>query len=348
MALSRACSVINRKNAHEIMRYVLARPTATGLDIIGTNPRTAICTPIKVGKPQGFMASAEELRGYVAELDSDDVNVTVDEKRVKLSAGSARSEFPTLPIHDFPAVPAFDMDGAVEVSAAELRRGIAGTAYAAYSDPTKPHLHGVFLNCTGTPEIAAIDGAQASIRICDLPGLTGESLIELGAANAIVKLLDGAEKCHVLIGKESICVGIDGAILSSKTPAIFYPPYRNALTFSDSPCVISKAALLGSIKRLSMVRSIANGDNLDCDISLSTGEVSMARTNGDASASETVKGEGGVEAKICLSLRYLGAAVSNVDADEVELHVSDEFRPATICDKARKQIAFIAAIGNKG
>jgi DNA polymerase-3 subunit beta len=346
-ALTRACSVIDKKIALDIARYVFARETSAGLDIIGTNLRTSVCAPIKVTKPQGFVANAEDLRRYVAELETDEVNVTVDDKRIKISAGSAKCELPTLPGRDFPAVPTFVLDGAVEVDAAEFRRAIAGTVYAAHPEATKPHLHGVLLNCVGTSDVAALDGYRSSIRKCDLPGLTGESLIELGAANAIVKMLDGAEKCRVLIANGSICVGIDGAILSSKTLEAAFPSYRSALTFAEEPCVVSKSELLGAIKRLSMVRSIADGDNLDCDIAISGGSVSMARTNGDTSASEIVKGEGGAPTEACLSLRYLVGAIANIDADSIELRVSEEFRMVIVCDKARKQIAFIAKIGQK-
>lgn len=343
-ALIRACSVIDKRNAMEITRYVLARPTDTGLDVIGTNLRTAICTPVKVENPQGFLANAEDLRGYVAKLDGDEVTVTVDEKRIRVSAGSSNSELPTLPDRDFPAVPTFAMDGAVEVDASELRRAIDGTVYAAYADPLKPHLHGVYLSCTGTPEVAALNGPEASIRICNLTGLIGNVLIELGASNAIVKMLDGAEKCQVLIGKEVIFVGIDGAILASKTPEVVYPLYRNALIFANDPCTLSKDALLGAIERLAMVRAVSNSDNLECDIVLSNGSVFMSRTNGDASASEVVKGKGGWNVKVQLSLRLIGNAVANIDADEIELHVVGELNPVTVCDKSRRQIGFLMPI----
>ena len=97
--------------------------------------------------------------------DSVTIEYRASEQDVEVKSGSATFHLRTLPLEDFPKLPAASADATVSVPAAAFIETVDRVARAASRDETRPHLTGVLVTATGnTLRMVATDSYRLSVK----------------------------------------------------------------------------------------------------------------------------------------------------------------------------------------
>jgi DNA polymerase-3 subunit beta len=125
---------------------------------------TEVEVEVTAGADGQALVSGRLLADITRALPPHPVDVTVDGSRLTITCGSARFSLPTMPVDDYPKLPA--MPGtAGTVNGAEFAAAVAQVAIAAGRDDTLPMLTGVRLEIDGDKlNLAATDRYRLAVR----------------------------------------------------------------------------------------------------------------------------------------------------------------------------------------
>ncbi|MBI1401439.1 DNA polymerase III subunit beta [Hyphomonas sp.] len=98
---------------------------------------------------------------------SGELLITLDDRVLKLSAGRARAEMPTLPAEDFQGLRGPEDGDTIEIASGALAAGLASVMHCASTEDTRYYLNGVYVQPDGGALIfTATDGHRlASLRV---------------------------------------------------------------------------------------------------------------------------------------------------------------------------------------
>ncbi|MDP9092710.1 MAG: DNA polymerase III subunit beta [Actinomycetota bacterium] len=125
---------------------------------------TEVDLEIAAGSSGQSLVSGRLLAEISRALPPHPVDVTVDGTRLTISCGSARFTLPTMPVEDYPKLPAMPTTAGT-VDSAEFATAVAQVAVAAGRDDTLPMLTGVRLEIEGERlTLAATDRYRLAVR----------------------------------------------------------------------------------------------------------------------------------------------------------------------------------------
>src|SRR5688500_2695993 len=117
-----------------------------------------------VGEPGRVLVPGRLLADIVRSLPAQPVDLRLEGNRVVLTCGASRFTLPTLPVEDYPALPAMpDVAGSLESDV--FAAAVAQVALAAGRDDTLPVLTGVRIEIEGDQlTLAATDRYRLAVR----------------------------------------------------------------------------------------------------------------------------------------------------------------------------------------
>ncbi len=125
---------------------------------------TEVDLEVSAGADGQALVSGRLLADITKALPPHPVDVTVDGARLTISCGSARFTLPTMPVEDYPSLPAMPSTAGT-VSSPEFAAAVAQVAIAAGRDDTLPMLTGVRLEIDGSRlTLAATDRYRLAVR----------------------------------------------------------------------------------------------------------------------------------------------------------------------------------------
>lgn len=287
------------------------------------------------------LVSGRLLADITRSLPGAPVQVQTDGAKVVLTCGSARFTLMTLPVDDYPTLPAMP-SGSGTVAGAILATAVAQVAIAAGRDDTLPTLTGVRVEIEGdTLTLAATDRYRLAVRELtwspEQSGLSSTALVPARTLAETAKALAGAGQVVVALsgseGTETL-MGFEGGGRRTTTRLIDgeFPKYR-ALLPSESVTLASveTAPFVEAVKRVALVAE----RNTPVRLSFSDGEVVLDASSGDeAAASEgLVAAVQGEDISIAFNPQYLLDGLGAVDAPWVEIAFTTSTKPAVITGK---------------
>jgi len=308
------------------------------------------CMVAEAGK---VLVSGRLLAEISRSLPAQPVDVTVDGARLVLSCGSARFTLPTLPVDDYPTLPAMPAV-AGSIGADLFAAAVSQVAIAAGRDDTLPVLTGVRIEIDGDRvTLAATDRYRLAVRELHWqPETAGISAIALvpartladtakaltGGAQVSVSLTtgDGDAAGHGLIGFTG--KGAAGQAGERRTTTRLldgeYVKYRSLLPDESSAhAQIETPGFVEAVKRVSLVAP----RNTPVRLSFTGDQVMLEAGAGeDAQASETLDAhfesrDGATEEfSIAFNPQYLLDGLGAVDAETVRLEFTTPTKPAIL------------------
>ena len=270
------------------------------------------------------------------------VQVTTDGAKVVLTCGSARFTLMTLPVDDYPTLPAMP-SGSGSVPGAIFASAVAQVAIAAGRDDTLPTLTGVRVEIEGdTLTLAATDRYRLAVRELawspEQSGLSSTALVPARTLADTAKALAGAGEVTVALagteGTETL-MGFAGGGRRTTTRLIDgeFPKYR-ALLPSESATLaaVETAPFVEAVKRVALVAE----RNTPVRLSFTSGEVVLDASSGDeAAASEAVEAiVDGEDISIAFNPQYLLDGLGAVDSAWVQIAFTTSTKPAVITGKS--------------
>ncbi|OLT40726.1 DNA polymerase III subunit beta [Saccharomonospora sp. CUA-673] len=282
------------------------------------------------------LVSGRLLADITKALPAQPVEIAVDGARASITCGSARFSLPTMPVEDYPQLPA-QPDLAGEVAGEAFAQAVSQVAVAAGKDDTLPMLTGMRVEISGENlTLVATDRFRLAMK-----EFNWAPAAEIGEASVLVPARTLADAAKSLgTSGSTIQVGLasgdgllgltgSGKYTTTRLLDAEFPPYRQLLP-SEHSCraVLDVATLAEAIKRVSLVAERGTQVRLefaDGSLRLSAG----GDDEGSAEEELPVDFEG-EPVVIAFNPGYLADGLAALHADRAELTFTTPNRPALI------------------
>ena len=215
-----------------------------------------------VGEPGVTLVNGKLLVDIARALPAQPVDLDTEGTRLRVRCGRAAFELPTLPVRDYPPLPAMP-EASGTVPGTVLAAAVAQVAVAAERSGTLPFLTGVRIEVDGdTVTLAATDRYRLAVRTFHwtprFEHFTAAALVPARTLADTTKALAHADEVALAFGTASGegLLGIEGLDRRTTTRLLEgdFPKYR-ALLPTESPTVarVETAALTEAVKRVSLV-----------------------------------------------------------------------------------------------
>ena len=275
-------------------------------------------------------------------LPGQPVELSTDGSRVQLSCGTARFTLPTLPLDEYPSLPAMP-EVAGRLGSDAFAAAVASVAVAAGRDDTLPVLTGIRIEIEGEDvTLAATDRYRLAVRTLRWqpvdPSLQATALVPARTlAEAAKSLTAGAEVTLALAasGSGEGMFGLSGATRRTTTRLLDgeFPKYRSLLPDSAAAtATVDTAALTEAVRRVSLVATRTSPVRLSFSadaLVLEAGGLDEA----EAAESLPVTFEG-EPLTIAFNPTYLLDGLTAIDSDEARLAFTAATKPAVLTGKA--------------
>ncbi|WP_028851702.1 DNA polymerase III subunit beta [Thermocrispum municipale] len=307
--------------------------TVSGFDYEVSATVSVAATIAEEGK---VLVSGRLLADITKALPAQPVDIAVDGSRVGISCGSARFSLPTMPVEDYPQLPA-QPQFVGELDGQAFGEAVSQVAVASGKDDTLPMLTGMRLEISGeTLTMVATDRFRLAMKeftwkpadgVTDaavlVPAKTlSEAARSLGSAGTTVRL--GLSSGEGMLGLARADRHTTTRLLDAE-----FPPYRKLLPSQyTSRAELEVPALTEAIKRVSLVAERGTQVRLE----FSEGSLKLAAGGDDEGSAEeelpvAYEGEPVI---IAFNPGYLLDGLSALPSDRAELTFTTPNRPALI------------------
>jgi DNA polymerase-3 subunit beta len=213
-----------------------------------------------IGDPGRVLVSGRLLADITRALPSKPVDLVVDGSRATINCGSSRFSLPTMPVEDYPQLPAMPQLAGT-VPADRLAEAVGQVAVAAGRDDTLPMLTGVRLEIDGTRlTLAATDRFRLAVRELDWSPEDTEQetavLIPARTLAEVAKTLGGSGTISLALSAGDGMLGVFGGGRRATTRLLDaeFPRFRQLIPAEHtSAAVLEVAGLVEAIKRVALV-----------------------------------------------------------------------------------------------
>ncbi|MDP2776460.1 MAG: DNA polymerase III subunit beta, partial [Anaerolineales bacterium] len=241
-------------------------------------------------------------------------------------------------------LPTPEMEGAVQLNAADFKEMIHQVAFAASTDEARPVLMGVLMNVEKDKvTMAAADGFRLSVRKAQLSQSVSQPINIIIPARALYELArvaaDGEESIYMVVPKnrgQALFRVKDVEVVSQLIEGTF-PDYHQIIPRSyKSRTLVSTASLLKACKQAEIFAR--EGSNVArFDIKQANGEMQPSEVEISATSEETGKNETIVEATvdggsvlIAFNVKFLREALEIIKTPNVALETSAANAPGVV------------------
>ncbi|ODT98114.1 MAG: DNA polymerase III subunit beta [Pseudonocardia sp. SCN 72-86] len=312
-------------------------PGAETLTVSGFDYETSARVELDatIGDPGQVLVSGRLLADITRALPPKPVDLVVDGSRATINCGSSRFSLPTMPVEDYPQLPAMPQR-AGSVQADVLGAAVAQVAVAAGRDDTLPMLTGVRLEIEGSRlTLAATDRFRLAVRELDWEpedaSVSTAVLIPARTLAEVAKTLSGAGTVEIALSAGDGMLGLTGNGRRATTRLLDaeFPRFRQLIPAeSTTAAEIEVSTLVEAIKRVALV-----ADRV-AQIRLEFGEdgLRLAAGGDDVGSAEEelpciLTGEG---LTIAFNPSYLLDALGALHTERTQLTFTTPNRPALV------------------
>jgi DNA polymerase-3 subunit beta len=337
-SLGHVQSVVERRNTIPILSNVLIETGGDGLKFMATDLDLQVVehAPAHVDVTGATTVSAHTLFDIARKLpEGSQVELSVAENRMTVSAGRYQSKLATLPRDDFPIIAETDLPTKFSLPVETLKQLIDKTRFAISTEETRYYLNGIFVHVTGDEMRAvATDGHRLARVTVPVPqGAAGmpDVIVPRKCVAEVRKLLDEADgDVEISLSGSKIRFALGNAVLTSKLIDGTFPDYSRVIpTGNDKLLKIDTKSLAQGVDR---VAAIASEKTRAVKMALDKDKVTLSVTspeNGTA-AEEVPADYASPGFEVGFNSRYLLDILAEIDADLVEVHLADAAAPTLI------------------
>lgn len=308
------------------------RLTVSGFDY-ETSARVELDATI--GDEGRVLVSGRLLADITRALPSKPVDLVVDGSRAAISCGSSRFSLPTMPVEDYPQLPAMPQHAGT-VPGDVLAAAVAQVAVAAGRDDTLPMLTGIRLEIEGSRlTLAATDRFRLAVRELDWePEDAAQStavLIPARTLSDVAKTLSGAGAVQIALSAGDGMLGITGGGRRATTRLLDaeFPRFRQLIPAEHTTAaILAIGPLTEAIKRVQLVTDRV------AQVRMEFGEEGLRLTAGGddvGSAEEELPCElDGAPLTIAFNPSYLLDSLGALHTDRAQLTFTTPNRPALV------------------
>ncbi|MFT3873627.1 MAG: DNA polymerase III subunit beta [Nocardioides sp.] len=295
-----------------------------------------------VSEPGRALVSGRLLADICRSLPNKPVDLQLEGARVTLTCGAARFSLQTMPVEDYPTLPAMP-SATGTVDSETFAHAVAQAVTAAGRDDMLPVLTGVRIEIDGsTISLLATDRFRLSQRELDWnPNSPDESAAALVPAKVLgdtAKSLTAGPEVTIALSHGGVGEGIigfeghaDGGLRRTTTRLLDgeFPKVRSLFPSEhQTTALVDKAALVESVKRVSLVAE----RNTAVQLAFSDGVLTLDAGSGDeAQASESVEATiDGEDITTGFNPQFLLDGLGAIDEPVVKMAFTQASKPVVI------------------
>src|SRR3989338_4126621 len=264
-ALSSVGNVASQKaNTLPILSNVLFETTKEeGLRLVGTDLEVGVSTtiPITITKHGSITIPAKKLSEIIRELPDGEVEISVKKNNaVNIKSDKAYFKIMGLSVDDYPKLPEFNLEDAVELDQAVLKEGLSLTAFAISYDETRYVLNGVLLSVKGNKlRLVATDGRRLAFVEKDFKNKKEknfEIIIPSKAVQELIRILSWEGEVKIIPTKNQVVFYLGDSFICSRIIEGNFPNYEQVIP-KESKITTStdREELLQAVKRTALLTS---------------------------------------------------------------------------------------------
>jgi DNA polymerase-3 subunit beta len=295
---------------------------------------------LHTGEQGVVLVSGKLLAEITRALPAQPVDFVVEGAKAVVTCGSARFTLLTMPVEDYPSLPAMP-PAAGRIGSDTFASAVGQVAVAAGRDDTLPMLTGVRMEIEGDlVTLAATDRYRLAVRelkwqpdqpdfsaIAMIPGKTlADTAKALGGTGAEVEI---ALSSAGGTGEGMIGFSSAGRRTTTRLLDPEFPKYRSLLpTEFSAKADLSTAAFVEAVKRVALVAE----RNTPVRLAFKSGEVVLEAGSGDeAQAVEALPVDyEGDEMNIAFNHQFLLEGLGAIDSDIARLQMTTSTKPAIL------------------
>lgn len=285
------------------------------------------------------LVSGRLLAEICRSLPKADVLFELHEGKVHLSCGSSKFNLSSMPVSDYPELPALPaISGTVEGT--EFAKAVSQVSVAASKDDTLPILTGVRMEIEGDHiTLLATDRYRLAMRELTWnpadPSISTAALIKAKTLSEVAKTLGGAGNLSIALSNSHELVGFESD--SRRTTSLLvdgeYPKIRSLFPeVTPVHAIIRTSDLMEAVRRVSLVAE----RNTPVRLAFSQGQVTLdAGTGEDAQASETLQAHlHGEDITVAFNPSYLSEGLHTFSSNKfVRFSFTDPRKPVVLSEQ---------------
>lgn len=291
--------------------------------------------PADITEEGTILVSGRLLADICRSLPAAPVDIETDGTKVTLTCRSSRFHLATMPVNDYPELPALpDISGTVDGEA--FAQAVSQVIIASSKDDTLPVLTGVKMEIEGDLiTLLATDRYRLALREVrwnpSTPNISAGALIKAKTLSEVAKTLGSSGNINIALSENSELIGFESG--GRRTTSLLvdgeYPKIRSL--FPDTTPIyatVETHALAEAVRRVSLVAE----RNTPVRLIFTDGQLTLdAGTGEDAQASENLEATlVGEEITVAFNPHYLSEGLSAFDSKYVRFSFTSAPKPAMI------------------
>ncbi len=291
--------------------------------------------PADISEEGTILVSGRLLADICRSLPAAPVEVETDGNKVTLTCRSSRFHLATMPVADYPELPALpEISGTVDGEA--FAQAVSQVIIASSKDDTLPVLTGVKMEIEGDLiTLLATDRYRLSLREIrwnpSSPNISAGALVKAKTLSEVAKTLGSSGNINIALSENSELIGFESG--GRRTTSLLvdgdYPKIRSL--FPDTTPIhatVETHALAEAVRRVSLVAE----RNTPVRLIFTDGQLTLdAGTGEDAQASENLEASlFGEEITVAFNPHYLSEGLSAFDSKYVRFSFTSAPKPAML------------------
>ncbi|GAA1335876.1 DNA polymerase III subunit beta [Arthrobacter roseus] len=297
--------------------------------------------PADISEEGSILVSGRLLADICRSLPSAPVEVITDGSKVTLMCRSSRFNLSTMPVGEYPELPALpDVSGVVDGEA--FSQAVSQVIIAASRDDTLPILTGVRMEIEDNLiTFLATDRYRLALREVSwkptTPGISTSVLVKAKTLNEVARTLGSAGDLNIALSDDNELIGFESG--GRRTTSLLvdgdYPKIRSLFP-ETTPihATVETSSLVEAVRRVSLVAE----RNTAVRMAFTEGQVTLdAGTGEDAQASEAIEASLiGDDITVAFNPQYLSEGLNAFSSKYVRFSFTTPPKPAVV--SAQKEL----------
>lgn len=344
-AIAHVQSVVEKRTTIPILSHLKLEADNAALRLTATDMDIAIVEEVEaeVRAAGSLTVPAQTLYDIIRKLpDESEVNLFVENNKLRIQAHNCDFELPILDAAEFPAMDKGELPFIFQLPLEHLITLIDKTKFAISTEETRYYLNGIYLHVINDESAilraVATDGHR--LANVDVPMPAGAAampsvIVPRKAVLELRKLLDqDIENVQVALSDNKIRFVCGKAVLLSKLIDGTFPDYKKVIPQNNDKLLeVEVSRLSAAVDRVSVISS----DKIRVvKFELSSGKLqlsSMGHENGSASEEMSVNYDSD-SLEIGFNSRYLIEMLSQIEGEVVQFLLSSGTSPTLVKDPA--------------
>jgi DNA polymerase-3 subunit beta len=336
--LQQVTGVVERRQTMPILGNVLINASKKDVKLTATDLEVELQTraDINVKEAGDYTLPARKLLDICRALpEGAEIDITVTSDRAQIRSGNSRFTLATLPAGEFPVVDKIKSARTFQVGQKELRSLIEHTAFSMAQQDVRYYLNGLMLEPSrGLLRAVATDGHR--LALCEYVAAIEEDesqqvIVPRKGVQELQRLLEENDRpIQVEIGTNHIRITTGNLRFTSKLIDGRFPDYHRVIPKTVDKRLLVKRELLRQALTRTSILSNEKYRGIRLDISKNNLKIQAHNPDQEEAVEEIEVTYQSDPLLIGFNVTYLLDVLSAIDADEVEIMLSDANSSALI------------------